>query len=72
MGMRVNFYDLHFLFSYFSTQPNKRVFHLFTFTLNQIHGGKTKSFLSTNFITTSLFSIFPLFHHFSQMGHKYY
>ena len=32
-GMRVNLYKLHFLSSYFSIQPNKRVFYLFIFPL---------------------------------------
>ena len=29
--MRVNLYKLHYIFSYFSTQPNKIVFYLPTF-----------------------------------------
>ena len=30
-GIIVNIYKLHFLFSHFSFQPNKRVFHPLTF-----------------------------------------
>ena len=30
-GIRVNLYKLQFLSSHFSLQPNKRVFHPFTF-----------------------------------------
>ena len=31
-GIIVNLYKLHFLSSHFSFQPNKRVFHLLTFS----------------------------------------
>ena len=34
-GIIVNLYKLHFLSSYYSLQPNKRVFHPLTFPLLQ-------------------------------------
>ena len=63
-GIIVNLYKLHFLSSYFSFQPNKRVFHPPTFLSLQpnTHEGKlnifhsptfssSHNFLSSNFFT---------------------
>ena len=51
MGIKVNLYKLHFLFSYFSLQPNRRVFHLLTFlSLHpKYRREKIKYFLSFHF-----------------------
>ena len=47
----VNLYKLHFLFSHFSLQPNKKVFHPPTFPPLQpiIHKGKPNLFYSPTF-----------------------
>ena len=51
-GIIVNLYKLHFLFSYFSFQPNKRIFHLPTFLSLQpnTHKGKLNIFYSPTFL----------------------
>ena len=54
-GMRVNLYKLHFLSSYFSSQPNKNSFSSLHFYILPNTRGKTKPFLSP---------LFPLPHHF--------
>ena len=62
----VNLYKLHFPSFPFSFQPNKKAFHPPTFSPLQqnIHKGKTKSFLSSHF------SILPLFQSSNQTGPK--
>lgn len=59
----VNLYNLHFLYSHFSSQLNKRIFYDSTFPPpNNHYGGKLKSIPSLTFSSHSPFSISPLFH----------
>ena len=63
----VNLYKLHFSFSHFSFQPNKKVFHPLTFSTSPTKHtwGKTKSFLSSYFFILPLIFhplTFPLLH----------
>ena len=63
----VNLYKLHFSFSHFSFQPNKKVFHLLTFSISSTKHTweKTKSFQSSHFFTLPLIfhpPTFPLLH----------
>ena len=53
-GIRVNLYKLPFPFSHFSLQPNKRVFHLSTFSPPNL-----LTFLSSLHFLSSHFSILP-------------
>ena len=62
----VNLYKLHFLFSHFSLQPNKKVFHPPTFPPLQpiIHKGKPNLFYHPLFLSnqTKKFSTLLFFH----------
>ena len=64
-------YKFYFLFSHFSSQPNKRVFHPFAFLPSQPNTYKrTKSFISFYFSILSPFSILSLFYSPNQMDPK--
>ena len=60
-GIVVNLYKLHFLSSYFSFQPNKKVFHPLTFPFLQpnTHEGKLNIFHPPTFPSSHNF---PPFH----------
>ena len=60
IGIGVNLYNLHFLYSHFSSQLNKKNFYPFTFPLppTKHHERKTKSLLSINSYLFHSFSIF--------------
>ena len=70
--IKVNLYKLHFLYSHFSLQPNKRLFHPFTFSPLQpnTYEEKLNLFYHSTFPSSHQFSILPLFHFSNQTNPK--
>ena len=61
-GIEVNLYNLHFLFSHFSSQSNKRVFYLYIFPSLQLNSMRENQISFILFVSSpSPFSIASIF-----------